>query len=111
MTIIILVAIKSEIPSLKGIFNYFNNKLSSHNESLQRTLHSFSFIPFVPFTNVTTFKYITKIERGNSKLNYPSEKVYMCSDQISFTKKENSQKNKWGGEISEDYELISLTSL
>lgn len=92
---IIIIGSKSEIPSLKRIFKYFNNKLYSHNESLQRTLHSFSFIPFVPFANiVTTFKYITKIERGNSKLNYPSEKVYVCSDQTSFNKKENSQKNK-----------------
>ena len=91
----IIIGSKSEIPSLKRIFKYFNNKLYSHNESLLSTLHSFSFILFVPFTNVTTFKYITKIERDSSKLNYPSDKKYMCAvTKLALIKKKTAKKNK-----------------
>ena len=43
-----------------------------------KTLHSFSFILFALCRNITTLKDITKVERDNSKLNYSSDKKYVC---------------------------------
>jgi len=51
----------------------------------------------VPFTNVTTFKYITKVERDNSKLNYPSDKKYLCAvTKLALIKNKTAKKTNEG---------------